>query len=74
MPKPMQSQSQIVDVAIIELEDGSRATLTCTKEGGTEQLIANSKQVRTTSDGKLIALDSGAELVVVGFLGTWRPS
>ena len=74
MQSPRKTRSRIVDVAVIELEDGSRATLTCTQSRGTEELIANDKRVRSTSDGRLIAEDTGAELVVVGFLGTWRPS
>ncbi|MDR2333159.1 hypothetical protein H9K76_01390 [Diaphorobacter ruginosibacter] len=71
----MTQASRITDVAIVQLEDGSRATLTCTcGADGAEELLVNNRRVSTTSDGKLIADDTGAELEVVGYLGTWRPS
>ncbi|QNP48951.1 hypothetical protein [Diaphorobacter aerolatus] len=66
--------SGIIDVAVLELEDGSSGTLTCTCQGTTQELLVNERRVRTTADGKLIAEDTGAELKVVGYLGTWRPS
>ncbi len=64
----------IIDVAIVELQDGSRATLTCETTGKGEQLRANSRQIHCTSDGKIIDTETGAVLTVVGYLGTWRPS
>ncbi|WP_313296752.1 hypothetical protein [Diaphorobacter sp.] len=64
----------IIDVAIVELQDGSRATLTCESIHQSEQLRANSRHIHCTSDGKIIDTETGAELTVVGYLGTWRPS